>query len=259
MNRQSTLRPLFGYLLRAAIGRRFVVGLIAALLAATLLAAFLGSAALVERRAFAAVLGANAARLAVVLFLTLFTCFHVRRAFESREVELLLSRPVSRRDFVLAHVALLSLLAAAAALLAGISVAAVADAQAWASLAWWTGSLFVEALLVGVAALFFALTLQSGVLSALAALGLYVLGRTIGLLAGIAAAQAGHGLWERVIDPLVGLLALVVPRLDLLARSAWLVHGAADDAGLAAALVQNLVYVVLLAAAASFDFARRQL
>jgi hypothetical protein len=252
------LRPLVGYLLRAALGERLFVGLAGTLLLCAALAVFLGGTVLVEQREFAAVLTASAARLAVVLALVLFTCFHIRRAFESREVDLLLSRPVSRADFVLAHALMLVLCAALMAALAGLAVAAIAR-PALAAWGWWTLSVFLEATIAALAALFFALTLRSGVASVLACLGLYLLGRMVGLLAGIAAAQSADGPLERALDHLVGLLALILPRLDLLGRGAWLVHGVADSGALLVALLQGALYAVVLAAAASLDFHRRQL
>jgi ABC-type transport system involved in multi-copper enzyme maturation permease subunit len=250
--------PLLGYLLRVALGERLLVTLLAALGASAALAAFLGSTALVEQREFAAVLAANAARLAVVLALILFTCFHVRRAFEAGAVDLLLSRPVSRRDFVLAHILLVILAAALTAALAGLAVGAIAR-PGLAAAGWWTLSLFVEGTIMAVAALFFALALPGAATSALACLGLYALGRMIGLLGSIAAAYdpAGPIMWT--LGRLVGLLALVLPRLDLLSRSVWLVHGVGDPAELGPVLLQSGLYVILLGAAASFDFGRRQL
>ena len=252
------LRPLVAYLLRAALGERLFAGLLGTLLLCAALAAFVGSTVLVEQREFAAVLTANAGRLVVVLALVLFTCFHIRRAFESREVDLLLSRPISRADFVLAHALMLALCAALLATLAGLTVAGVAR-PAPAAWAWWTLSLFLEATIVALAALFFALALRSGVTSALACLGFYALGRMIGLLAGIAAAHSDPGPLERALDDLVGLLALLLPRLDLLGRSSWLVHGVGDPGALVPALLQSALYAVVLGAAASFDFSRRQL
>jgi hypothetical protein len=258
MSHSHALRALLNYQLRVALGERLVLTVLAALVASSALAAFLGSTALVEQREFAAVLAANAGRLLVVLALVLFTCFHVRRAFDSREIDLLLARPISRRDFVLAYVAMLILCAALMAALAGLAVGLIARPGP-AAFGWWTLSLFVEAMVVAVAALFFALALGSGVTSALACLGLYALGRLIGLLAGIAAAQSHDGPLERTLDQLVGLLALILPRLDLLGRSAWLVHGVGDPGQVATALLQGALYVLLLGAAASFDFGRRQL
>ncbi len=252
------LRPLLGYLLRVALGERLLVTLLATFGASAALAMFLGSTALVEQREFAAVLAANATRLVVVLALVLFTCYHLRRAFEAGAVDLLLSRPISRRDFVLAHVLMLILGAALMAALAGVTVGAIARPGLVAA-ACWTLSLWIEGVIVAVAALFFALALSSAVTSALACLGLYALGRMIGLLSGIAAApdQARPIAWT--LDRLVGLLALVLPRLDLLSRSVWLVHGVGDLGQLGPALLQGALYVVLLGAAASFDFSRRQL
>jgi hypothetical protein len=254
----SALRPLLGWLLGVALGERLLLTLLAALGASAALAVFLGSTALVEQREFAAVLAANAARLAVVLTLVLFTCVHLGRDFETGAVDLLLSRPVSRGEFVLAHVLLLILAAALMAALAGLVVGAIAR-PAPAAAGWWTLGLFVEGALMAVAALFFALALPSAATSALACLGLYALGRMIGLLGGIAAAHdhAGPLMWT--LDRLVGLLALLVPRLDLLSRSAWLVHGVGDPAELGPALLQGGLYVILLGAAASVDFGRRQL
>jgi hypothetical protein len=249
---------LVGYLLRVALGDRLFVGLAGTRSVCAALAVFLGGTVLVEQREFAAVLVASGARLAVVLALVLFTCFHIRRAFDSREVDLLLSRPISRAGFVIAHAMMLTVCAMLLAALAGLTVAAIArpTPAAWGA---WTLSVFLEGTIVALTALFFALALRSGVVSVLACLGLYLLGRMIGLLGGIAAAQSASGPLERALDHLVGLLALVLPRLDLLGRSAWLVHGIADPAALLPALLQGALYVVLLGAAASYDFGRRQL
>ena len=257
MSHAHALRALLNDLLRVALCERLLLTVLAALVASAALAAFLGSTALVEQREFAAVLAANAGRLLVVLALVLFTCFHVRRAFDSREVDLLLARPISRRDFVLAYAAMLILAAALMAALAGLAVGLIAR-PGLAAFAWWTLSLFVEAMVVAVAALFFALALGSAVASALACLGLYALGRLIGLLGGIAAAQSHAGPLERALDQLIGVLALVLPRLDLLGRSVWLVHGVGDPGQIATSLLQGALYALLLGAAASFDFARRQ-
>ncbi len=254
----AELRPLVGYLLRAALGERLLVTLLAGFGASAALAVFVGSTALVEQREFAAVLAANAARLVVVLALVLLPCFQIRRAFEAGEVELLLARPISRPGFVLAHILTLAVCAALITAPAGLTVGAIAR-PGLAAAGWWTLSLFVEGTLAAVAALFFALALRSAVTSALACLGLYALGRVIGLLGGIAAAGVAPGPLAWTLDRLVGLLALVLPRLDLLSRSEWLVHGVGDPAGLGPALCQSGLYIVLLGAAASFDFGRRPL
>ena len=255
----SGLRPLIAYLLRSAFGDRLLAVLALAILAGAALAAFVGSTALVEKAELTTVYAATAGRFVVVVCLVLFTCFHVRRTFDSREIDLLLSRPVSRFGFVLAEVATLLLLAGIGAVLAGLAVAAVGRPAA-AALALWTLSLMVEAAIAATAALFFALMLSSGVAAALACLGFYVLARLIGPLGGIAAAHGGSGPAGWPVDQAVLLLGLVLPRFDLLARTSWLVHGIDGDVGgLGLIFAQGGLYLVLLSAAACVDFERRAL
>jgi hypothetical protein len=255
----SSLQPLIAYLLRSALGDRLLGVLALATLAGAAVAAFVGSTALVEKSELTTVYAATAGRFAVVVCLVLFTCFHVRRTFDSREVDLLLSRPVSRFDFVLAEVTTLVLLAGIGAALAGIAVAAAGRAEA-AALGLWTLSLMIEAAIAATAALFFALMLSSGVAAALACLGFYVLARLIGPLGGIAAAHGGSGPAGWLADQVVLVLGLVLPRLDLMARTSWLVHGTdGDAAALGLIFAQAVLYLVVLTAAACIDFERRAL
>jgi hypothetical protein len=255
----SSLRPLIAYLLRSALGDRLLAVLALATMAGAALAAFLGDTALVEKSELTTVYAATAGRLVVVVCLVLFTCFHVRRTFESREIDLLLSRPVSRFCFVLAEVATLVLLAGLGAVLAGSAVAATGRPEL-SALGLWTSSLMVEAAIAATAALFFALMLSSGVAAALACLGFYVLSRMIGVLGGIAAAHGGSGPQGWLADQAIFLLGLLLPRLDLFAHTSWLVHGAGDDAvGIGLIFAQGAVYLVLLTAAACIDFERRAL
>jgi hypothetical protein len=255
----SSLRPLVAYLLRSAGADRLLAVLALAIVAGAALAAFLGNAALVEQSELAIVYAATAGRYAVVVSLVLFTCFHVRRTFENREIDLLLSRPVSRFGFVLAEAATLVLLAGVGAALAGIAVEASGHPEP-AALGLWTSSLMVEAAIAATAALFFALMLSSGVAAALACLGFYVLSRMIGLLGELAGAHGDSGPEGWLADQAVFLLGLVLPRLDLFARTSWLVHGAGNDAtGIGLIFGQGLVYLVLLTAAAGIDFERRAL
>jgi hypothetical protein len=55
----------------------------------------------------------------------------------------------------------------------------------------------------------------------------------------------------------VDAVALLLPRLDAATRSEWLLYGAPDARGAAAAVGPLLVNVALLAAAGLFDFHRR--
>jgi hypothetical protein len=69
----------------------------------------------------------------------------------------------------------------------------------------------------------------------------------------------GDTLSHRVISLLVDALALLLPALDRFVQSAWLVDNAGSWPVLGANAGQATLYIVLLGAAAMFDFYRRNL
>src|SRR5262245_40850313 len=92
--------PLVKYVLTAAFRHRLLISLLILLLVSVSLAIFMCSVARVEHTRFALVFAAGGLRLAGVTGLVLFAVFHIRRSFESKDVEFLLSRPVSRVQFL---------------------------------------------------------------------------------------------------------------------------------------------------------------
>lgn len=258
MSGWRAMPPLLTYLLRVALGDRLFVAAAVLLVGSAALAAFVGSTALVEQTEFAAVCTAAAGRLVVVLTLVMFTCVHLRRAFDSSEIDWLLAQPISRRGFVLSYLTLLLLFATIASTVAGLAVVIVARPE-WVAVGLWSFSLLIEASIVAAAALFFALMLRSAVTSMLACLGLYALARMLGLLSGIAAVRNHAGPLEMMLDQIMAGLVLILPRLDLLAQSSWLVHGIDDSADHITILLQGVIYLTVIGAAATFDFRRRQL
>ena len=111
---------------------------------------------------------------------------------------------------------------------------------------------------VAAVALFFSMSF-SGLVPAIAATaGLYFLGRSISTVQAIAAgplAEAQNGTLRGIVDS----LALLVPKLDAVTRTEWLVYGLPGLSDLLAAVAGLAIYCVLLAAAGLFDFSRRDL
>jgi len=64
-----------------------------------------------------------------VVGIVLFCCFYMRRSFETKEVEFLLSRPLSRMTFLFSH--------AAAYIVLSLAVAAVVTLAVFTSLGTW--------------------------------------------------------------------------------------------------------------------------
>lgn len=250
--------PLIRYVLMAALRDRLFLSLVLMLLVGAALALFLGSGAMVEADRFSLVFAAGGLRFAGVAGLALFAVFHMRRAFDSKDIDFLLSRPLSRTGFILSHALAFSMLAAGLGLTTGLVLLAINPAAAGAGSFLWIASFVAELVIVVNAALFFAMVISSASGGVLAVFGLYVLARLMGQLLGIAATEGDMRGWE-ILRAAMDAISMVVPRLDLMAQTSWLVYpDTATGIGYGFILAQAAVYVALLVCAAVIDLRRRQ-
>ena len=251
--------PTFRYLVLTALRDRLFGTLVVLLALIAILGAFLGDGAVVEAQASRLAFAGMAVRAVLMLGIILFVTFHVRRTYESREVEMMLSRPISRPGFVLAYyvgfagLALLLVPLAAGALF-------FAGQPPLDGLALWTWTLALEALIVVAVSLFFSLILSSATAGALAAIAFYLFGRMVGTILGVL-----NGAWLDLTTPInkaagfaFKLVSTIMPRLDLFGQTSWLVYGREGGWLDWAATAQTMIYVPLLLAMAIYDFERKQ-
>lgn len=251
--------PLVRYVLTAALRDRLIVVLVLSLVVGASLSLFLGSAALTEKTQFVRVFAASGLRLAGLLCLVLFVVSYVRRSFEARDIDYLLSRPIGRVRFILSLSAAFSLLAvivAAAVSGAALSLAAKGRGVGEGEMLW-AVSLAVEYVTMANAAFFFSMVLSGVASSAMAAAGLYVLARLMGQILGIVTTGASLP-GAAILSSVMQIISIFVPRLDLMAQSAWIVYGPDGTAGLGFVLAQGLVFSALVVLAACVDLVRRK-
>lgn len=249
---------LTGYVLKAAVRDRLAVSILLLMLASACLSVFVGSSAVVESDQFALVFAAGSIRFAGMVGLVLFVVFYVRRAFESRDIDFILARPVSRISFILSHTLAFSLIAVFVAIVASGAIAGVSPRSFSYGTILWSLSLAVEFMIMANVALSFSLTLSSPVAASLSCFGLYALARLTGEIFGIL--NVGLSLpFYRMIAIALHFISLIVPRFDLMAQTSWLVYGpGVQDIGVPFILAQLLVYGALYTATALVDLARRQ-
>lgn len=249
-------RPLVCYVLKASVRDRLFIALLLAVAVCASLAIFMGSAAIVEAKQFVVVFAAAGLRLAAVATLTLFIVFYIRRAFETRDIDFLLSRPLSRPQFILSHAVAFIALAVFVGLIAAMPLVLLAAPYVGVNALLWAATLLIELVIVAMASLFFAMVVPSAAGGVLSVFGLYTLSRLMGEILGILKNGLELPGYE-VMGFIMHMISLAVPRLDLMAQSSWVVHGA--DPGLMLFLIaQGIVYSALLAAAATIDLIRRQ-
>ncbi|MGN7438856.1 MAG: hypothetical protein ACTHOO_09460 [Alcanivorax sp.] len=248
--------PLVKYVLKAAIRDRLVLSLLVILLVGSSLATFLGSSVITEKDQFTAVFAGGGLRIVSIFGLALFVVFFVRRSFESKDIEYLLSRPLSRLSILYSYAFAFSLLAILIELAVGLTVFSVAPHLFGYGHILWVVSIMVEAIIMVNVALFFSMYISSSANACMATFAVYVLGRLMGQLLGISDSTLvdSTGLYSMALQ----LVSIITPRLDLLGQTSWLIYGADGVYGLDDILIQGGVFSALVLLAASYDFIKRQ-
>jgi ABC-type transport system involved in multi-copper enzyme maturation permease subunit len=256
------MHALIRYVILTASRDWLFIGLFAVALSAMALSIFLGGTALSEEQATTLSYMAGSLRLVVVVGLILFVCFHVRRAFDHKEIEFILSRPVSRNHFVLAYwlgfvcVSLLIFIP----LFSAILVFAYLQPQppALISLIYWGLSTWMEVVLMLAFSLVASLILHSAVSAVMASYAFYILARMMGffIFANQSLSLWGTDAGGLVMKYIIYGVSIILPRLDLFSKTDWLLYGAKNVS--ADWATQGIIYILLLLAASMTDFRRKQ-
>src|SRR5687768_13276598 len=228
---------------------------VASLLLCLALAAFLSQVAVTERAALQAALVAAVLRGCAVFLIAAQVAASTLREIQDKGLELSLSLPLSRATHYFGRLAGFVACGAGLALLFSLVLLLWATPQA---VALWGISLALEVALVAAAALFFAMTLANLVAAIAATAGLYLLARAMPAIQAIAAAPLADDSWAGwLARHAVDAIALLLPRLDAVTQTEWLLYQTPAALDYASALTGLAVYTLLLVAAGLVDFYRR--
>jgi len=218
---------------------------------------FLAQVAITESRELQVAVVAALLRLSAVVIVATQVISSVRREVDERRLELLLALPLARATQYLGRLA--GFIAVGVVLSVCFALPLLLWAPPAAVLAW-AASLALELALVAAAALFFAMSLTQLVPALAVTAALYVLARSISAIQAIASGPlAEPSLAHELGRGAVNGLALLLPTLDRVTRTEWLLYGSPDGRTLGVALAGMLVYTALLGVAGLFDFQRRGL
>lgn len=251
------MKTTIRYLLLTALRDKLFIALPAGMIVIMVLSIFLGRTSLVEQTEMALVLSAGLCRIYIMVGLILFICFHVRRSFENREIEMFLSKPMSRTSFVFCYWIGFSLIAIlfVAFLLFALLIFIPSNLAGFLGFGL---SMVMEGLIVTAFSLSAALILQSAVSAVLASFGFYLTGRIMGYM--LAFLDRPGALQENIhhwADFSLAGTSMLLPRLDLFGKTIWLLRGF-DIHAVWPFLLQSAVYIPLLLFMGMYDFTRRQ-
>lgn len=245
------------YIMITALRDWLFTGLLLGILVATAISATLGSTAFIEEREMTLSFASSSSRLILMAGLIVFICFHIRNAFDTKEIDVILSRPISRSNLVVSYWLGFSFVG----LLLTIPVVAIIafiGAVDFTGFIGWSLSLVLEMCIVVALALFSAFTMRSAVTAVLGCMGFYILSRMMAFFV----FTSNSGMFNDV--KFIGLkwalqaISILLPRLDFFAKSDWLVYGFLSQQDWQICIAQALIFVPLLLAATMIDFRRRQ-
>jgi ABC-type Na+ efflux pump permease subunit len=248
--------PIARYTLLEALRNRLLwlaLMLVAAGLAFT---QFLQQVTITESVQIQAALLAALLRIGAVFILAAYVVTSMVREFNDKVTELILSRPLRRSSYFFGKLAGYAAVALALALISSLPLLLFVPA---ARVALWGLSLACELLLVTAFALFCVFSLTQ-VMSALAAVTcFYLLSRSISALQIMAANPLSDTLsaGQKVVNFVIDAIAFVLPGVDRMTQTGWLIYAAPTAADVAQVLAQTAAYALLLCGAALFDLQRK--
>lgn len=252
------IHPIIRFVLLTAMRDRLFAVLILILFMSIGIASGLAKTSMIEQHEMALSFSSAIARLLLAVGLIVFVCFHIRQSFDSKEIDVMLSRPISRARLIIGYWLGFSVVATVLVAV-NLGVLSLLGPISMPGFAAWGGSLLLEMWLVVAIALFTSVTLRSAVSSVLASLVFYVAGRMMGFfLATIHARFVFESAWLNAITKyVIEGVSIITPRLDLYGKSGWLIYGpeSVDWAFFAA---QSVTFIPFLLCLTVVDFNRRQ-
>jgi hypothetical protein len=249
--------PLFRYILMAALRDRLILSLVALMLVVLSLSVFFGGTVVTEQDQFVRTFAAFGVRLFGVVALVMFVVTYIRRSFENREVEYLLSRPIGRIRFILTHAAGFTFLSLLAALVLGGAVVILQFFNIHAGAVMWWISLAVEFSIMANVAMFFAFVLTSQTICLIVVFAFYLLSRLMGEILGILQKGGQTGAMN-ILGKIMEMISVFIPRLDLMGQGKWLLYGAPEAISVPFLLAQGCVFLAMIVGASVLDMHRRQ-
>lgn len=237
---------------------RLYLGLFIFIFIAFTVSIFLGSTMMVEQSQSSIIYTLGTSRTILSIGMILFVCINISRAFDNKEIEFILSKPISREQFIIGY--LLGFFIANLLILLPIyfGVLLIFKVNKIGALYWFLTTLS-ENLIVISFALLSSLILKNSFSAILASFGFYAISRLMGMFVmtidfadDISFSKHGD------LGMAMKILSVIFPRLDLFSQSSWAVYGVSDSFILWVIFFQSTIYLPLMIFMAFHDFKKKQ-
>jgi ABC-type transport system involved in multi-copper enzyme maturation permease subunit len=247
------------YILRNGLRDKLYLGLFITIAISLAIAIFLGSTMLVEQNQTRIVYFAGSCRTILSCGLILFVCITINRAFENKEIEFILSKAISREQFIIGY--LLGFVVATIIILLPISIIAMLIFNICnLGLLYWFLTVLAENCIVICFALLSSLVLKNAFSAILSSFGFYAISRLMGMFVlAIELPERININSSNILAMSLKFLSVFFPRIDLYAQSSWLVYSnSINSAELLIVFFQSIIYLPLLIFMSFHDFKKKQ-
>ena len=222
------MQTILKYILLSGLRDRIYIGIFISLITTFSLSIFLGQTSLVENAQTTTAYIAGSSRFVIILGMILFVCLNINRAFENKEVEFILSKPISREKFILSYLVgfLITATIIILTMIAGIFIIVKIDKIG--AIFWFT-TLFLEMFITISFAILASLILKNSFSSILSSLAFYLISRMMGIFVlAINLPENISQLQNNFLPTILKIISIAFPRLDLFTQSSWLIYGVED-------------------------------
>jgi len=253
------MKATIKYIILTAIRDKLFLGLFIVAFLVIGISKFLGITALSEQQQMAIVYATGTIRFVIIFGLILFISIHIRRFFETREIEVILTHPISRTKFILAYWIGTIFITAIIAIPIIITSALVVGIINWDGFLLWSFSLILEGIIVSAIALFGSLILKSSVSSVIFTTCFYSLARMSAFIMATANSPivASNDLIKYIAKPVFITISSVMPRLDQFSQTSWIVYGFENNL-YGFIFLQTIIYTALILSASVIDFKNKE-
>ena len=253
------MKPLIKYIIITAKRDWLFLGLFILIILASFVSLFLGSTSLSEQNLMQVAYLSGSTRLILVLGMTFFICFHIRRSFDNREIEFYLSKSLSRTKFIFAYFLGFGILGIIITIPVILSLFIFFNIKFFIA-ALWSLSLLFEILIMSSFAILASLILSSAIASVFACISFYFISRIIGLAVStiIIPNQLTNINFQGLLELTLKFISIFLPRLDLFAKSKWLVYQTISLEIFQLILIQTFIYIGIIFVMSLIDFSKKQ-
>ena len=250
---------LFRYLILGIINRRFLILIGVLYLIGLLLSQFIMELSIINSQSIAAGFLADFLRYSLVLLMLLMVTSNVAEDFEYRQIERILTMPISRWQYIAAQF-LVAMLTALVLVLPGLIV--FGFYASFETAAYWTVALWLEVLLVGLIGLLTILSLEKVPVAVFVSLSVYLLSKLSGLISRMLQESvylSDGALSSRFAEAVFSGILHLLPGLESFAESDVYFQQLALTPLLMTQLLSVAVYDFLILSVCLIDFYRKEI